>query len=785
MSPRKKKTAESDMSPDDSRHCGLKHSKFPGNNGNREKALGRPHFNTERNRLIAAFSPGPGAGGINAVNEQSLIYGNVRVFDVSCRYTGKAMSFNVLSTAMFGMPGRVKVRILGARDLPVMDRASELTDAFVEIRFGEETFKTDVCKKSLNPQWNSEWFKFEVDDEVLQDDPLDLKVLDYDTYSAHDTIGKVYIDLNPLLSRENSNIISGWFPIYDTMHGLRGELNIQVRVELFSDFNKFRQSSCGIQFFCSCEVPTGWRIQGILGFVEELVVNDDPEYQWIEKIRTPRASNEARQRLFSKLSGTLQRKLGVKVMEMGGNAVLGYFQNFDLEGEFGVVVRGIGTAVSLIKLHVGQLSPAVPLSSSVSPIKDMRRHTVSLHHQNTVYSQNKSDRHAYSPLSRQLSSPGPSPSTSPSTISPKSGPFSHRSSSCYSRSPPPSAPPFIHQSGGPNQSLFTFPYSSSFPEEFTLSSSNTLTPQSQMCDPVSVDIPSPTAASSAPTSPPVSPPVQQQTHRNSTSPVRTGRSPDMNRRLSDSEISSPPKVTSLVGNSAKIMQLNSNALPNPLFSKASIVQQSIDLLNLKARDVRNTISFDSGVIEVFFPASFENVGASGSTKSMLVTKVATRNNNTGTVEMDLSIKLKAQQENDDDDISLVNRPEPSISGPPSHTRNSSIKYNVTELRKRKVAPSDEKQSSCYPNNELNTDLCTNLNLIYKNGGKRTKKYSIIEHINDFNSNRCADTVCFKLDKAFSGPENLLEVTSSSMHGYFGSVTQFHDKNTKVIMKQKK
>ncbi|CAG5115440.1 unnamed protein product, partial [Candidula unifasciata] len=190
------------------------------------------------------------------------------------------------------MPGKVKVRILSARDLPVMDRASELTDAFVEVKFGTEIYKTEVCKKSLNPQWNSEWFKFEVDDEELQDEPLDLRVLDYDTYSAHDTIGKVYIDLNPLLSRENSNIISGWFPIYDTMQGLRGELNIQVRVELFSDFNKFRQSSCGIQFFCTCAVPSGWRVQNILGFIEELVVNDDPEYHWIEKIRTPRASNE-------------------------------------------------------------------------------------------------------------------------------------------------------------------------------------------------------------------------------------------------------------------------------------------------------------------------------------------------------------------------------------------------------------------------------------------------------------------------------------------------------------
>lgn len=85
--------------------------------------------------------------------------------------------------------------------------------------------------------------------------------------------------------------------------------------------------------------------------MEELIVNDDPEYQWIDKIRTPRASNEARQTLFFKLAGELQRKIGVKTLELGGNAVVGYSQCFDLEGELGIVVRGIGTAVTLIKLR--------------------------------------------------------------------------------------------------------------------------------------------------------------------------------------------------------------------------------------------------------------------------------------------------------------------------------------------------------------------------------------------------------------------------------------------------
>lgn len=91
--------------------------------------------------------------------------------------------------------------------------------------------------------------------------------MDHDTYSANDAIGKVYLDLNPLLlpaasllrystdnmgnlERAPNSVLSGWFPVYDTMHGIRGEVNVIVKVELFTDSNKFRQSSCGVQFFC-------------------------------------------------------------------------------------------------------------------------------------------------------------------------------------------------------------------------------------------------------------------------------------------------------------------------------------------------------------------------------------------------------------------------------------------------------------------------------------------------------------------------------------------------------
>jgi hypothetical protein len=153
------------------------------------------------------------------------------------------------------MPGKVKVKILAARNLPVMDRGSDTTDAYVEIKLSSVIHKTDVCRKSLNPTWNSDWYRFEVDDAELQDEPLQIRLMDYDTYSANDAIGKVYISLNPLLQPEldtqisNISVMSGWIPVYDTMNGIRGEVNIIVKVDLFSDVNKFRQSSCGVKFF--------------------------------------------------------------------------------------------------------------------------------------------------------------------------------------------------------------------------------------------------------------------------------------------------------------------------------------------------------------------------------------------------------------------------------------------------------------------------------------------------------------------------------------------------------
>lgn len=65
--------------------------------------------------------------------------------------------------------------------------------------------------------------------------------------------------------------------------------------------------------------------------------------------------------MFLRLSGQVQRKIGLKAIELGANAVIGYTQCFDLEGDVGVVARGIGTAVTLERLP----APLLPLMSSM------------------------------------------------------------------------------------------------------------------------------------------------------------------------------------------------------------------------------------------------------------------------------------------------------------------------------------------------------------------------------------------------------------------------------------
>jgi hypothetical protein len=200
------------------------------------------------------------------------------------------------------MPCTIKVRLVEARGLPAVDRASKVADAYVDITFASFEARSSVSRKTVTPRWDEE-FRFDVvDDAVLQSQPIMFKVMDHDVYTTDATIGVVYVDLNCILMKEGCSV-QGWYPIYDTLLGVRGELSLVIRLHYFGDINPFRESSAGVQFFSLSTLdPDIFTMSKTLGFVEELVVHADPEYSWSDSFRTSRKSNEYRQMLLYKLS---------------------------------------------------------------------------------------------------------------------------------------------------------------------------------------------------------------------------------------------------------------------------------------------------------------------------------------------------------------------------------------------------------------------------------------------------------------------------------------------------
>lgn len=219
------------------------------------------------------------------------------------------------------MPCKLWVSVLAARDLPIMDTKGKnrSTDAFVEVFVPgskKKISKTDICKRTLNPVWNSKLgseMEFEiVDDAKLQDSPVQFKVKDKNIMTE-DFIGVVRVDMGASMADDSRHAeVSGWFPIWDTLRGLSGELRIRLRLEHIIDRNKFDGSVSGIKFFASSALSPNVSVE-IVGFVEELVVEEDPEFSWADQLRSARKSNEKRIKRYNELSLTVRRLIGVKV----------------------------------------------------------------------------------------------------------------------------------------------------------------------------------------------------------------------------------------------------------------------------------------------------------------------------------------------------------------------------------------------------------------------------------------------------------------------------------------
>jgi hypothetical protein len=106
-------------------------------------------------------------------------------------------------------------------------------------------------------------------------------------------------------------VIEGWFPLFDTLEGIRGSLYLSVKVEFTGNVNVDPYDSNVPVFHASS--LAGYDITHVLGFVEELVVERDPEYHWRDTFRASRISNEARLLVFMEVSKESQVRAPVCV----------------------------------------------------------------------------------------------------------------------------------------------------------------------------------------------------------------------------------------------------------------------------------------------------------------------------------------------------------------------------------------------------------------------------------------------------------------------------------------
>ena len=151
----------------------------------------------------------------------------------------------------------------------------ELYFLFFQVHFSKRYIgKTHVVNRTLNPKWNETFTLEFTDDTKLEDSPLEfkyvsftctfriiyvisfliciLRVWDKDFVASDNIIGSVVIEPQTLLSISQTQTFAGWFPIYDSVKGPRGNLGITIRITSIRDINPSQQCKNDDIFFSAC-----------------------------------------------------------------------------------------------------------------------------------------------------------------------------------------------------------------------------------------------------------------------------------------------------------------------------------------------------------------------------------------------------------------------------------------------------------------------------------------------------------------------------------------------------
>ncbi|CDU16245.1 conserved Plasmodium protein, unknown function [Plasmodium yoelii] len=243
------------------------------------------------------------------------------------------------------MPCIIKVRISGIRNINAFEKSEIDSFKYLEVTLGETKQRTKFNISKTSNDLNLS-FRLEIsDDSELQICPLKIAIDDAEDINS----GYIQIDFSFFYFHDNLKL-EGWFPLYDSLEGIKGELYCTIKWEFFEEKNPYNDNSA-VLLLGTTSFPKGspYYIEEIIGFAHELKIVNDPEYDWKDFIRSSRNSNEARCDVIQNSFMEVRKYVGKKAKILGGNAILGYREHLNLEGSTTnkICIRIIGTVVKL------------------------------------------------------------------------------------------------------------------------------------------------------------------------------------------------------------------------------------------------------------------------------------------------------------------------------------------------------------------------------------------------------------------------------------------------------
>ncbi|ANQ06574.1 Uncharacterized protein PCOAH_00008620 [Plasmodium coatneyi] len=257
------------------------------------------------------------------------------------------------------MPCILKVRISGIRDFNAFEKSEVDSLKYVEVTLGETKQRTKFNINRHTDDLNLS-FRLEIaDDSELQTCPLKITIDDVENINS----GYIQIDFSFFYFHDNLKL-EGWFPLYDSLAGLKGELYCTIKWEFFEEKNPYNDNSADVLLLGTTSFPKNspYYIEQIINFAHELKIVNDPEYDWKDLIRSNRNSNEARCDVIQNSFMETRKIIGKKAKLLGGNAIIGYQEHLNLEGGTTnkICIRIIGTVVKLGVKNLNDPNYATP-----------------------------------------------------------------------------------------------------------------------------------------------------------------------------------------------------------------------------------------------------------------------------------------------------------------------------------------------------------------------------------------------------------------------------------------